>query len=150
MRLTRRQMLTTGIFGSAAWVLALLGVRHARAGDDALDFVERMTGRKASASNRLHLVMPSEFSTGYTVPMDIQVDSAMTETDHVKSIRVFAPENPFIEVAQFHFSPRRCLARVSTRIRLAGPQYVVALAEMSDGRLLMAKSWISVATNGCR
>jgi sulfur-oxidizing protein SoxY len=150
MRLTRRHMLTTGTIGSAAWVLALLGLGHARAGDDALDFVEKMTGRKAIGSNRLHLVMPAEFSTGYTVPMDIQVDSAMTETDHVRWIRVFAPENPLVEVAQFHFSPERCLARISTRIRLAAPQHVVALAEMNDGSLLATKTWVSVATNGCR
>ncbi|APO71804.1 sulfur oxidation SoxY protein (plasmid) [Rhizobium gallicum] len=149
MSLTRRRLSITGAIGIVAWALALWPKR-AREGDDALDFVERMTGRAATESTQLRLLMPTVFSTGYTVPMDIQVESPMTETDHVKSIRVFAPENPFVEVAQFHFSPRRCLARVSTRIRLAGPQHVVALAEMSDGRLLMAKSWVSVATNGCR
>jgi sulfur-oxidizing protein SoxY len=39
---------------------------------------------------------------------------------------------------------------VSTRIRLAEPQYVLALAEMNDGALLMAKTWVEVATNGCK
>lgn len=150
MSLTRRCLSMTGAIGIAAWALAVLWPRRARAGDEVLDLVERMTGRTATESNQLRLLMPTEFSTGYTVPMDIQVDSPMTETDHVKSIRVFAPENPFIEVVQFHFSPRRSLARISTRIRLAAPQHVVALAEMSDGSLLMAKAWVSVATNGCR
>lgn len=150
MSLTRRRLSMTGAIGIAAWALALLWPRRVRADDEVLDLVERMTGRTATESNQLRLLMPTEFSTGYTVPMDIQVDSPMTETDHVKSIRVFAPENPFIEVAQFHFSPRRSLARISTRIRLAAPQHVVALAEMSDGSLLMAKVWVSVATNGCR
>ncbi|NLS07525.1 sulfur oxidation protein SoxY [Rhizobium sp. P32RR-XVIII] len=149
MRLTRRHMVTTGAIGIGAWALSMWP-RRVRAGDEILDLVEGMTGRTATESSQFRLLMPAEFSTGYTVPMDIQVDSPMTETDHLKSVRVFAPENPLIEVAQFHFSPGRCVARVSTRIRLAGPQYVVALAEMSDGRLLMAKSWISVATNGCR
>ena len=81
--------------------------------------------------------------------MDLHVDSPMTEDDHVRSVRVFAPENPIIEVAGFNFVPQRSVARVSTRIRLAKPQYVVAVAEMNDGALLMTKTWVDVATNGC-
>ncbi|UIJ91106.1 thiosulfate oxidation carrier protein SoxY (plasmid) [Sinorhizobium meliloti] len=52
-------------------------------------------------------------------------------------------------MAQFHFVPGRSLPRVSTRVRLAAPQHVVALAEMSNGNLLTAKAWVAVATNGC-
>ena len=66
-----------------------------------------------------------------------------------KRIRVFAPKNPIVEVASFNFVPRRSTARVSTRIRLAKPQDVVAVAEMSDGTLLMTKTWVDVATDGC-
>ena len=81
--------------------------------------------------------MPAVFQTGSTVPMDIDLDSPMTEGDHVRRIRVFAPLNPIVEVASFHFTPRRSLPRISARIRLAKPQDVVAVAEMNDGALLM-------------
>lgn len=147
MSLTRRHMLTRTI-GTFAWALAL-GPSRARTADDVEDFVAQWIGRTAAPSDRLKLMMPAEFSTGYTVPMDILIDSPMTRADHVKSVRVFAPKNPLVEVAQFHFVPERSLPRVSTRVRLAAPQHVVALAEMSDGSLLMAKSWVTVATNGC-
>jgi sulfur-oxidizing protein SoxY len=93
--------------------------------------------------------MPAVFPTGYTVPMDLDIESPMTEDDHVKRIRVFAPQNPLIEVAGFSFVPQRSVPRVSARIRLAKPQHVVAVAEMSDGTLLMTKTWVDVATNGC-
>ena len=93
--------------------------------------------------------MPAVFPTGYTVPMELKVDSPMTENDYVKRIRVFAPENPLIDVASFNFVPRRSVPHVSTRIRLAKPQFVVAVAEMGDGTLLMAKTYVDVATNGC-
>ena len=73
----------------------------------------------------------------------------MTETDHVRQVRVLAPSNPLIEVATFYFVPQRSEPRVSTRIRLAKSQYVLALAEMNDGTLLMTKTWVEVATNGC-
>jgi sulfur-oxidizing protein SoxY len=149
MSLTRREMLLAGTFGGAALAGAVLSPPSARAQDETIELVERLTGRTAMASDRLHLKMPAVFPTGYTVPMDIDMDSPMTEEDHVRRIRVFAPQNPLIEVAGFNFVPQRSVAHVSTRIRLAKPQYVVAVAEMSDGRLLMAKTFVDVATNGC-
>jgi sulfur-oxidizing protein SoxY len=151
MSLTRRDVLiAAGYAGSAGFAgVVLLSPQAAGASDEALELVKQITGRTATESDRLHLIMPAVFPTGYTVPMSLEVDSPMTETDHVRQIRVFAPQNPLIEVASFHFVPQRSLARVSTRIRLAKPQYVVAVAEMNDGILLMAKTWVHVATNGC-
>jgi len=145
MSLTRRDALIAAGFAGAA----LLSRRSARAGDEALDVVKQLTGRTAIRSDRLHLIMPAEFPTGYTVPMDLDFDSPMTEADHVRQIRVFAPQNPIIEVASFRFVPQHSLPRVSTRIRLAKPQHVVAVAEMNDGNLLMTTTWVRVATDGC-
>jgi sulfur-oxidizing protein SoxY len=149
MGLTRREILMAGGVGSAALASIFFSPRSARAQDDVAEFVKRQTGRTATVSDRLHLIMPAVFPTGYTVPMDLKVDSPMTEDDHVKRINVFAPENPLIDVASFNFVPQRSVARVSTRIRLAKPQFVVAVADMSDGTLLMAKTYVDVATNGC-
>lgn len=149
MVVTRRDVLIAGCAGSAALASAFLRPRGARAQDETLEFVKRFAGKLATESDRLHLVMPAVFPTGYTVPMDLDIDSPMTEADHVRQIRVFAPQNPLVEVADFRFVPLRSVPRVSTRIRLAKPQYVVAVAEMSDGMLLMTKTWVDVATNGC-
>jgi sulfur-oxidizing protein SoxY len=152
MGLTRREMLVAGGVGCAALANAWFSPGNAAEKaekDDMADFVLRQMGRAATESERLHLIMPAVFPTGYTVPMELKVDSPMTEDDHVKRISVFAPENPLIDVASFNFVPRRSVARVSTRIRLAKPQFVVAVAEMGDGTLLMAKTYVDVATNGC-
>lgn len=149
MGLTRRDVLLAGSIGSAALSSAYFLPGSARAQGETMELIERLTGRTATVSDRLHLVMPAVFPTGYTVPMDLDIDSPMTEDDHVRRIRVFAARNPILEVASFNFVPQRGIARVSTRIRLAEPQYVVAVAEMSDGTLLMTKTWVDVATNGC-
>jgi len=149
MSLTRRDLLRAGTATSAGLASAILLPQSAWAEDDAIALVERFTGRKPTISDRIHLVMPADFPTGYTVPMDIDVDSPMTEDDHVKRVRVFAPLNPIVEVVGYDFVPGRSIARVSTRIRLAGPQFVVAIAEMGDGALLMTKTWVDVASNGC-
>ena len=149
MGLTRRDVLMASCVGSAALASPLFSLTSVRAQDETMELVERLTGQTATVSDRLHLVMPAVFPTGYTVPMDLDIDSPMTDDDHVKRIRAFAPQNPILEVASFNFVPQRSIARVSTRIRLAEPQYVVAVAEMSDGTLLMTKTWVDVATNGC-
>jgi sulfur-oxidizing protein SoxY len=142
---TRRELLLTGVTGLATTII----VSPASAGDDATELIERLTRKIPIESDRLHLAMPRTFPNGYTVPLTIEVDSPMTEDDHVKLVRVVAPRNPLIEVATFHFLPQCGQPRVSTRIRLAEPQHVLAVAEMSDGTLLMAKTWVEVATNGC-
>jgi sulfur-oxidizing protein SoxY len=147
---TRRALLTASYIASTGFATAvLLTPRSSSAKNEAIELIERLTGRTPTESDRLRLDMPAVFPTGYTVPMTIEVDSPMTEADHVRHVRVFAPKNPLIEVADFHFSPSRTVARVSTRIRLAEPQHVLAVAEMSDQSLLMAKAWVNVASNGC-
>jgi sulfur-oxidizing protein SoxY len=147
--LTRRDVLIASCVGSAAFAGALIAPPAAGAAEEAVERVEQLFGRALAASDRVHLVMPAEFPTGYTVPMDLHVDSPMSDDDHVRSVRVFAPENPIMEVAGFNFVPRRSVPRVSTRIRLAKPQYVVAVAEMNDGMLLTTRTWVDVATDGC-
>ena len=63
--------------------------------------------------------------------------------------QVLAPRNPINPVATFYFVPGRSEPLVSTRIRLAGPQDVLAIAEMNDGTVLMTRTFVEVATNGC-
>ena len=63
--------------------------------------------------------------------------------------RVRAAEIPSSKSPVSTLSRERSVAHVSTRIRLAKPQHVVAVAEMNDGTLLMTKTWVDVATNGC-
>ena len=150
MGLTRRDVLMAGCSGSAVFACAFLTPPDASAGDEVMDFVEGLAGGTLTLSDRVHLIMPARFPTGYTVPLELVVDSSMTMDDHVRRVRVFAPENPLIEVAGFNFAPQRSVAHVSTRIRLAKPQYVVAVAEMNDGELLAAKTWVEVASDGCK
>jgi sulfur-oxidizing protein SoxY len=144
-RLTRRTMLSATAFAGVALVLR---PSHATV-DPEMALAEQLFGRTPVLSDRLRLDMPAVFPNGYTVPLALDVDSPMTETDHVRTVHVVAPRNPLVRVASFHFTPRSGRARISTRIRLAEPQNVIAVAEMSDGMLLMAKTWVEVEINGC-
>ncbi len=109
-----------------------------------------LDGRASVESEHLHLELPNEFENGNTVPLGILVDSPMTDADHVRRVSVFAEGNPFPGVATVDFTPANGRAGVSSRIRLnEGRQEVVAVAELSDGRVWLARRFVKVAIGGC-
>jgi sulfur-oxidizing protein SoxY len=95
------------------------------------------------------LRVPTVAENGGQVPLTVSVESPMTAADHVTAIHVFATRNPTPGIASFHLSPALGRAEVQTRIRLAGDQRVVALARLSDGRVLRAAAEARVVTGGC-
>jgi sulfur-oxidizing protein SoxY len=146
MHLTRRNVLLGGTSGLVAVGLPFIDIE---AQEEAIDLIEHLTGHRATPSGRVRLLMPAVFPNGYTVPLTLEVDTPMSELDHVRTVRIFAPKNPINEVVGFHFAPLRSAPRVSARIRLAAPQNVIAVAEMNDGAFLMTQTFVKVATNGC-
>jgi sulfur-oxidizing protein SoxY len=121
--------------------------KESEAGEDEL--IKRLIGETATESPRVRLEIPPVFANGHSVPMTLSVDSPMTGTDYVRQVLVLAPRNPILTVASFQFTPRSGRAAVSTRIRLAEPQNVLAVAQMSGGGALMARAWVEVEENGC-
>jgi sulfur-oxidizing protein SoxY len=73
----------------------------------------------------------------------------MTEADHVKAVHIFSEGNPIPNVASIRFSPASGRARAATRMRMAKTQNVIAVAEMSDGSVYMAKAKVKVTIGGC-
>lgn len=106
-------------------------------------------GRLPVRSERFTFDLPAIFANGYTVPLSLAVESPMTDAAHARRVHVLAPGNPFLRVASFRFTPSGGRARVSTRIRLAAPQNVYGIAELSGGDCLIAHSWVEVEINGC-
>lgn len=90
-------------------------------------------GPKPVTKGRVRLVVPPLVDNGNTVAIAVEVESPMTEADHVKSIRIFSERNPEPVVLSVHLGPRAGRASVATRVRLADTQTLVAVAEMSDG-----------------
>jgi len=64
-------------------------------------------------------------------------------------VALFADGNPVPNVATFKFGPLAATRTASTRIRLAGTQNVVALAQMEDGSFQKASANIKVTIGGC-
>ena len=126
---TRRQLLAAGA-GLGAWVL----VRPASASSDELAAaIQAYTGGAVVKSGRVKLDIAALVDNGNTVPVTIGVDSPMTVADHVTAIALFNERNPQRDVIRFTLGPRAGRASVSTRIRLATTQKLVAVARLSDG-----------------
>ena len=93
--------------------------------------------------------IPPLVENGNTVPMTVSVESPMTAENHVKSIHVFNEKNPQPNIGNFHLGPHAGRAQVSTRIRLADSQKVVAIARLSDDTFWSASVDIIVTLAAC-
>jgi sulfur-oxidizing protein SoxY len=127
----RRDFLIGGGAVSALLGLTATAVRATPA--EAKDAMLKLTAGAAIRPGRVTLEVPPLVENGNSVPLTINVESPMTASDHVRAIHVIVEKNPQPYVASFHLGPRAGRARVSTRIRLADSQSVVAICEMSDG-----------------
>jgi len=131
---TRRVLLTAvGSFIGYFGVASTFALRPAIATPASMAAaIREAVGEAALHQGRVKLEIPPLVENGNTVSTTISVDSPMTELDHVKSIHIFNEKNPQPNVTTFHLTPRVGRARVSTRIRLADSQKVVAIARLSD------------------
>jgi sulfur-oxidizing protein SoxY len=98
---------------------------------------------------RVKLDIPPLVENGHLVPLTVNVESPMTEADHVKAIHVFTERNPLPEMATFRIGPRAGRARVATRVRLADTQNVMAIAQMSDGSFWSDNAFLIVTLAAC-
>jgi sulfur-oxidizing protein SoxY len=67
----------------------------------------------------------------------------------VRAIHLFAQKNPQPYVAVFRFGPCAGRAAVSTRMRLADSQTVVAICEMADGSFWSGSADAVVTVAAC-
>jgi sulfur-oxidizing protein SoxY len=126
INLRRRTLLA----GAAALVL----VRPALATPESLAAaIAAFTGGVKPSPGRVTLDVAQLVDNGNSVPVTVTVASLMAAADRVAAIAIFNERNPESHVAEFTLGPRCGKAEVSTRIRLATSQRLVAVARMADG-----------------
>jgi len=106
-------------------------------------------GKKALASSKVHMKAPEIAENGAVVPITVNVDSPMSESDYVKAIHVFASKNGNVRCADVMLSPANGVAMFATRIKLGTSQDVIALVETSKGEFLTATQNVKVTIGGC-
>jgi sulfur-oxidizing protein SoxY len=144
---SRREMLAGS--GLVALV-ALLAPRMALAEEKAVaDEIKKLYGDKKIGDGKIKLDIPQIAENGLVVPVNVEIESPMTEADYVKAVHVFADGNPLPGVVSYRFTPACGKAAASARMRLAQTQNVICIAEMSNGSLYSTKAEVKVTIGGC-
>lgn len=113
------------------------------------DAIRRVAGEAAVKPGKVKLSIPPLVENGNAVAITVSVESPMTEKDYVAAIHVFSEKNPQPNVISAKLGPRAGRAEVSTRIRLADTQQVVAICEMSDGTFWTDKADVILTLSAC-
>lgn len=111
--------------------------------------IRNVVGEAPIRTGKVKLDIPPLVENGNTVPMTVSVASPMTANDYVRSIHVFNEKNPQPNIGNFYLSPSSGRAQVSTRIRLADTQKVMAIARLSDDTFWQAAAEIVVTLAAC-
>jgi sulfur-oxidizing protein SoxY len=98
---------------------------------------------------RVKLEIPLLAENGHLVPLSVSVESPMTAADHVRTLYLLSEKNPRPIIAKISMGPGTGRAALTTRIRLAGAQTVVAVAQMSDGSFWAAATDVIVTETAC-
>ena len=147
---TRRQFLGYAGGAAMAGAVAVVTVRPTEATPATLAAAIRsVTGGAAVKTGKVKLDIPPLVENGNTVPMTVSVASPMAPEDHVTSIHVFNEKNPQPNIGNYHLGPQAGRAQVSTRIRLADSQKIVAIAKLSDGTFWQATADVVVTLAAC-
>jgi len=111
--------------------------------------IRNVVGEAPVRAGKVKLDIPPLVENGNTVPMTVSVESPMTADDYVKSIHVFNEKNPQPNIGNFYLTSSSGRAQVSTRIRLADTQKVVAIARLSDDTFWQVAADIVVTLAAC-
>ena len=150
MQTTRRQFLSIAGGVTVAGTIPIVTLRPLEATPAMLNTaIRNVVGEAQIRSGKVKLDIPPLVENGNTVPITVSVASPMTGTDYVKSIHIFNEKNPQPNIGNFHLTPASGRAQVSTRIRLADTQKVVAIARLSDDTFWQVSTEIVVTLAAC-
>jgi len=111
--------------------------------------IGKVVGNSPVRTGRVKLDIPPLIDNGNAVPVTVEVQSPMTQADHVKAIHLFTERNPQPYVLSVQLGPRSGKARIATRARLGDSGDVIAIAQMSDGSFWSESVKVIVTLSAC-
>ena len=146
----RRFLLETAALAGAVGIAVPLGVKPASATPASMRAaIRKVVGEAPINKGKVKIDVPPLIENGNAVPLTVSCESPMRADDHVKAIHVFAEKNPQPNVVSIQLGPRSGRATVSTRIRLADSQKVIAIAQMRDGSFWSGEAEVVVTLAAC-
>jgi sulfur-oxidizing protein SoxY len=92
--------------------------------------------------------MPYRAEDAAIVPVTLRTKLPAGDTRHVRVITLVIDQNPSPMAARFEIGPDAGVSEISTRVRVNSYTNVHAVAELSDGKLYMTKTYVK-ASGGC-
>ena len=113
--------------------------------------IKRLFGGRPlkDGSSVIRLELPIIAENGSVVPITVEVNGKLPPQGYVKAIYIISDKNRRPLNAKFMLSPAMGQAYIGTNLRLGETTDVRAVAELSDGSLLMARQEVKVTVGGC-
>ncbi len=99
-------------------------------------------------SNVIGIEMPYRAEDAAIVPVTLTSKLPPDDSRHLVAITLVIDENPAPMAAKFELGPDARVSEISTRVRVNSYTNVHAVAELSDGKLYMVKTFVK-ASGGC-
>lgn len=99
-------------------------------------------------SDVIAIEMPSRAEDAAIVPVTLRSKLSPGDIRQVLSITLVIDQNPAPMAAKFRLGPDAKVSEISTRVRVNNYTDVHAVAELSDGKLYMVKTYVK-ASGGC-
>jgi len=109
--------------------------------------IRSFTGGAPLREGKVQLEVAPLVDNGNTVPVAISVPGAPAA--EVAALALFNERNPQSDVLRVDFGPRAATRSVSTRIRLATSQQLVAVARLADGSCWSQRVEVVVTLAAC-
>jgi sulfur-oxidizing protein SoxY len=102
----------------------------------------------SDGSDIIGIEMPYRAEDAAIVPVTLRSKLAPDDDRRVRTITLVIDENPAPMAAKFELGPDARVSEISTRVRVNSYTNVHAVAELSDGKLYMIKTFVK-ASGGC-
>ncbi len=152
MNLTRRDVLEFTIASASFAMLGGSSVFAETPDERARRTQEKLAEFLAGSTptqGRVSLKVAELQENGFSVPISVSVESPMTPDDYVSEVLILSEANPDPGVLHLNFTPMSGTASLTTRIRLARTQNILAVAKMNDGSTFIDKKFVKVTIGGC-
>jgi sulfur-oxidizing protein SoxY len=99
-------------------------------------------------SDVVAIEMPYRAEDAAIVPVTLRTKLSPGDTRRIKTITLVIDQNPAPMAAKFELGPDANVSEISTRVRVNNYTDVHAVAELTDGKLYMVKTYVK-ASGGC-
>jgi len=102
----------------------------------------------SDGSDVIAIEMPYRAEDAAIVPVTLRTKLSADDSRQIRSITLVIDQNPAPMAAKFELGPAAHVSEISTRVRVNSYTNVHAVAELSDGKLYMIKTFVK-ASGGC-